>query len=429
MPKEIIQKIIREQIEPNMNPPAEEWSTDHLPGLMESVDGFTPKFGLSLFTAATQYLCTVMQHEEKLKKMKFSPLSMAKLDENNKAKLSVHDHRPLELHLTVYKNEAEAKHIIAELEKEGEEVDMSKKSLQNCVFLGEGDAPFEDIDAKEKYDWPCAASAGEDPSTAREGVDLRDLYPIFAKMDFGEDGVLTIRRPQLIELQMFEVALSAISAFIMNNSQGQDRIGIQMTSYAMKGEPTEIKAVIEAKDSLDGSSGVMQRIKLARKLANSYSVKCISTCMSILCRLVSIPINFAIFFFFVFVCIKVHIPNRCCFFPSLRWHSGTFSHLLNFSKFILISNASKIISLFLLILQNHVKFLSSSFFGFQSFEHKTTPQVSIQMPIGFLANLALSSCVKSLLMLNVLRISAGVFPLIIFATVWQHKSSNSLISM
>ena len=74
--------------------------------------------------------------------------------------------------LTVYKNEAEAKHIIAELEKEGEEVDMSKKSLQNCVFLGEGDAPFEDIDLeKEKYDWPCAASAGEDQAPrARESI-------------------------------------------------------------------------------------------------------------------------------------------------------------------------------------------------------------------------------------------------------------------
>ena len=41
VPKEIIQNIIREQIEPNMNPPAEEWSTDHLPGLMESVDGLS----------------------------------------------------------------------------------------------------------------------------------------------------------------------------------------------------------------------------------------------------------------------------------------------------------------------------------------------------------------------------------------------------
>ena len=39
-----------------------------------------------------------------------------------------------------------------------------------------------------------------------------------------------------------------------------------------------------------------------------------------------------------------------------------------------------------------------------------------------------SSGVKSFLMLNVLRISAGVFPLIIFATVWQHKSSKSLMS-
>jgi len=53
----------------------------------------------------------------------------------------------------------------------------------------------------------------------------------------------------------------------MNHSQGQDRIGIQMTSYAMKGEPTEIKAVIEAKDSLDGTSGVSAEDKISEKVS------------------------------------------------------------------------------------------------------------------------------------------------------------------
>ena len=45
---------------------------------------------------------------------------------------------------------------------------------------------------------------------------------------------------------MFEVALSAIAAFLSN--PGEDKIGIQMTSYAMKGEPTEVKAFLEARD-------------------------------------------------------------------------------------------------------------------------------------------------------------------------------------
>ena len=264
VPREIIENIIREQIEPNMNPPAEEWSTEHLPGLMESVDGFTPKFGLSLFAAAIQYLSAVTQHGEKLEKIKFFNIEYGlRLDENNKATLSccvTIDHSNCTL--TVYKNEAEAKKIIEELEKEeGEEVDMTKKSLQNCLFLGEELSPFEDIDAKEKYDWPCAASAGED--TSGEEVKERDMYPVFTKMDFEEDGTLTIRRPQLVELQMFEVALNAISASLLNPDQ--NKIGIQMTSYAMKGEPKEVKAFIEARDGTD-SGGVTAAENISEKV-------------------------------------------------------------------------------------------------------------------------------------------------------------------
>jgi len=118
-------------------------------------------------------------------------------------------------------------------------VDMTGKSMQNCMFLGEESTPFEDIDAREKYDWPCAATAGEDGTE-------RELFPVFTKVNFEEDGTLTMNRPQLIELQMFEVALSAIAAFLSN--PGEDKIGIQMTSYAMKGEPTEVKAFLEAMD-------------------------------------------------------------------------------------------------------------------------------------------------------------------------------------
>ena len=247
VPKEIIQTIIREQIEPNMNPPAEEWTTAHLPGLMESVDGFTPKFGLSLFAAAIQYLSNVTQHPEKLEKIKFFKIHYGlQLDKDNKATLSCCvSIDQTNCALTLYRNEDEAKNIIAEFEKdEKEEVDMTGKSMQNCMFLGEESTPFEDIDAREKYDWPCAATAGEDPS-GDKGKE-RELFPVFTKMNFEEDGTLTMNRPQLIELQMFEVALSAIAALLSH--PGEDKIGIQMTSYAMKGEPTEVKAFLEARD-------------------------------------------------------------------------------------------------------------------------------------------------------------------------------------
>ena len=65
---------------------------------------------------------------------------------------------------------------------------------------------------------------------------------------------------------MFEVTLSAISAFILNHSQGQDR-RYSDDFIRDEGEPTEIKAVIEARDSLDGSSGVSAEDKISEKVS------------------------------------------------------------------------------------------------------------------------------------------------------------------
>ena len=138
-------------------------------------------------------------------------------------------------------------------------------------------------------------------------------------------------------------------------------------------------------------------------------------------------------YFLLFLCLSVSkfISQIVAVFFHL--YVGTVERFRTFWTFLnllLTSNASKIISLFLLVLQNHVKFLSSSFFGFQSLA-STNDSTGVYSNAHWfsLRTSSSSSCVKSFLMLNVLRISAGVFPLIIFATVWQHKSSNSLISM
>ena len=138
-------------------------------------------------------------------------------------------------------------------------------------------------------------------------------------------------------------------------------------------------------------------------------------------------------YFLLFLCLSVSkfISQIVAVFFHLS--VGTVERFRTFRTFLnllIISNASKIISLFLLVLQNHVKFLSSSFFGFQSLA-STNDSTGVYSNAHWfsLRTSSSSSCVKSFLMLNVLRISAGVFPLIIFATVWQHKSSNSLISM
>ena len=137
-------------------------------------------------------------------------------------------------------------------------------------------------------------------------------------------------------------------------------------------------------------------------------------------------------YFLLFLCLSVSkfiSQIVAVFFPISPLAQWNVFAPLTFLNLLIISNASKIISLFLLVLQNHVKFLSSSFFGFQSLA-RTNDSTGVYSNAHWfsLRTSSSSSCVKSFLMLNVLRISAGVFPLIIFATVWQHKSSNSLIS-
>jgi len=55
VPQQLVREIIRGQIEPNMAPQNQEWGTQHLPGLCQSVEGFTPAFGASLFAAAASF--------------------------------------------------------------------------------------------------------------------------------------------------------------------------------------------------------------------------------------------------------------------------------------------------------------------------------------------------------------------------------------
>ena len=136
-------------------------------------------------------------------------------------------------------------------------------------------------------------------------------------------------------------------------------------------------------------------------------------------------------------------PHRCCFFV-LHWYSATilprFWTFFFFCSYVSLLNFSNASTRTI----NRSQLLRSSLFLFTTTKNNRHPScphlASFARPIVSTKSIysnahwfslrtsSSSSGVKSFLMLKVVRISAGVFPLIMFATVWQHKSSKSLMS-
>jgi hypothetical protein len=258
VPEEVIEAVIREQIESNMNEAQESWGVEHLPGLMESVDGFTAQFGTNLFTAAASYfndralfdLSKIDTNSTNYKGRYFVVEYLLPIDANNHAKLRACCHVDQEtLALTIYKNEEDAKRTAEEMEKDGDDVasSMKQKSMQVCIFQGEHQVPFEDLDSKEKFDWPCALAVDANLGELKVGdiVEPKEVYPIFSKVLL-EDSSVTINRPQLMELQMFEFALMAIPT-LLEQKPRKKILECLMYTFAMKGEAKPIHGKIEEK--------------------------------------------------------------------------------------------------------------------------------------------------------------------------------------
>jgi len=83
VPESVLRDVVRGQIEPQMRPSEndEVWGTQHLPGLMESIDGFTPRFGASLFGAAKAFAeCGIRRKLERRRPVKIAYRLMVRDD-------------------------------------------------------------------------------------------------------------------------------------------------------------------------------------------------------------------------------------------------------------------------------------------------------------------------------------------------------------
>ncbi len=215
VPPMFLENIIRGSIEPGMAPENVEYGTQHLPGLLECTEGFTPEFGKSLYAAAAAYVRAapweslaarrpiqvtyrlVLREDVSMKLTAFGSVVGSK--ELGSYGFSIH--KTIESAMTAY-----------ELEHTGENDDEANAMAaggQTCMFTSVYETPFEDVDNKELHGWELAAGDEKDAAPDEEN------WPLFCKIQFeaGENGAqdtLALTRPAIIELQCFELMFKGI---------------------------------------------------------------------------------------------------------------------------------------------------------------------------------------------------------------------------
>lgn len=267
VPPALITDIIRGSIEPGMAPENQEYGTQHLPGLMESVDGFTAAFGKSLFGAAAAYvraapwesLATrrpvqityrlVLREDVSMKLTAFGSVVGSK--EAESYGLSVH--KTLEDAIKAY-----------ELENTGEGEDEANALAaggQTCMFTSVYETPLEDVDAKEAHGWELASGDGD------AGPD-EENWPLFCKISFekgenGEQDTLELTRPAIIELQCFELMFKGMVELLssgelksigdnVRDAAGPWTVKAKSSAGSQAGEEVDIEVEISL-PSLDGA--------------------------------------------------------------------------------------------------------------------------------------------------------------------------------
>ena len=249
VPKEIIEAVIRGQIEPKYAPEDANWGTQHLPGLMESVDGFTPEFGASLFGAAADFVkCAPWEALAGRRPVKVQYRLKLRDDLTMKLTAFVAVDGDLEnenFGFTVHKT-LTASQAAYEVENGNEDVEASVEG-QTCMYASAPETPFEDLDASELYGWSLTPAEGE-----IDGA----LWPLFFKIGLDEEtgDNLEISRPAIIELQCFELAMKSVAELITKGelkSKGDDVRDakgpwtVSAKSFAAKGNEETIEIEIE----------------------------------------------------------------------------------------------------------------------------------------------------------------------------------------
>ena len=214
VPPMFLENIIRGSIEPGMAPENQEYGTQHLPGLMECTDGFTPEFGKSLYAAAAAYVRAspweslaarrpiqftyrlVLREDVSMKLTAFGSVVGSK----DAGSYGFSVHKTLETAMKAY-----------DLEHTGDGEDEANAMAaggQTCMFTSVYETPFEDVDNAELHGWEIAASVGDAPAA-------EENWPLFCKIQFekgenGEQDTLALTRPAIIELQCFELMFKGV---------------------------------------------------------------------------------------------------------------------------------------------------------------------------------------------------------------------------
>jgi len=253
VPPDLIESIIRAQIEPSMAPDNQEWGTQHLPGLSQSVDGFTDAFGGSLFAAAAEF-ARVSPWTALAKRRPVQISYRLVLREDVAMRLTAYvslvgSKEEGSFGFAVHKTLAEAKRAY-EVETRGDGVGDDGESStgesvngQSCMFASVYECPFEDVDDAERAGWDLAPM--EDEPGER-------YWPIFCKMAFekgegGTEDALSLTRPAIVELQCFELALKAVAALIKS---GELRRADDENQSANDGKPWTVQC-----ETFAGSAG------------------------------------------------------------------------------------------------------------------------------------------------------------------------------
>lgn len=213
VPAELVERVVREQIEPTMQPETQAWGTQHLPGLMSSVDGFTPAFGRSLFASAEAFAaCEPWTKLTRRRPVRVSYRLALRDDVTMKLTAFVGYDGSLDeenFGFTVHKTLTDAQAAF-EVDRGNEDVEASVEG-QTCMFASAPETPFEDIDACEAHEWPLVRREGEIGDV---------LWPLFFKISLDDEtgDNLEISRPAIVELQCFELAMRAVAESIANGT-------------------------------------------------------------------------------------------------------------------------------------------------------------------------------------------------------------------
>ena len=253
VPPDLIESIIRAQIEPSMAPDNQEWGTQHLPGLSQSVDGFTRRVRRILFAAAAGVRPRLAVDGARQAPPRADIVQAGaqggRRDETHRVRVAggIQGGGILRVRraqdLGGGEEGVRSRHAATALGTTGSRQQGESVNGQSCMFASVYECPFEDVDDAERAGWDLAPMEDE-PGRAI----LADLLQDGVREGRGRDrGRALLTRPAIVELQCFELALKAVAALIKS---GDLRRADDENQSANDGKPWTVQC-----ETFAGSAG------------------------------------------------------------------------------------------------------------------------------------------------------------------------------